>query len=186
MNILNDNEIMLQVKAGDLSKMSILFNRHYRSLFRFMFHMTYNKEVSEDMVQNVFYRLLKYRHSFTGEGAFTTWMYHVGRNVLKDFAAKQKKTGRHYPIELMPEKINDADPADKLLEKKHAKIQLSRAMEKLNKEERELLTLCKLQGLKYREIAEIIKINENAVKVRVHRAVNQLKLIYKEIGYYEM
>lgn len=57
---------MLKVKSGDLDKMALLFQRYHRPLYGFLFHMTGHREASEDMVQTVFYRLLKSRHTFTG------------------------------------------------------------------------------------------------------------------------
>lgn len=65
---------------------------------------------------------------------------------------------------------------------KQEQIQLCKAMEKLSNDEREILTLSKFQELKYHEIAQILNINEGAVKVRVHRAFNQLKIIYQKNG----
>jgi RNA polymerase sigma factor (sigma-70 family) len=84
LNPLSDNSIMLKVKNGDLDKLGLLFERHHRALFGFVFHMTGQRELSEDMVQNVFYRILKYRHTFRGDGEFKTWMYHMARNVIND------------------------------------------------------------------------------------------------------
>jgi len=66
---------MLKVKDGDIDKMGLLYERYHRQLFSFLFHMTRHKEVSEDIVQNVFFRMLKYSKGFTGSGEFKTWMY---------------------------------------------------------------------------------------------------------------
>jgi RNA polymerase sigma factor (sigma-70 family) len=82
---LTDNALMLRVKTGDLNRMRLLFERYHRELFGFLYHSSSDAEASEDMVQTVFYRMLKYRHTFTGEG-FRTWMYHLARNVLIDNA----------------------------------------------------------------------------------------------------
>jgi DNA-directed RNA polymerase specialized sigma24 family protein len=56
LNTLDDNAIMLKVKAGDLDRMGLLFQRYHRQLYGFLFHMTYQREASEDMVQQVFYK----------------------------------------------------------------------------------------------------------------------------------
>ena len=173
---------MLLVRAGDLDKMSLLFNRHYRSLYSFLYHMTYNREASEDMVQNVFYRMLKYRHTFTGKGEFAIWMFHLGRNILKDNAKKQQRTGKHDDISNLSEKVSGGVLADEQFGKKQELFQLYKAMARLSDDEREILTLNKFQELKYHEIAQILNINEGAVKVRVHRAFNQLKTIYQKNG----
>lgn len=179
---LTDNELMLLVKAGNLDRMSLLFKRHHGSLYSFLFHMTYNKELSEDMVQNVFYRMLKYRHTFTGKGEFKVWMFHLGRNMLRDHAKKHQRTGRHDDLDTISEKISGGVLADEQLGKKQEQIRLCMAMEKLSDDERVILTLSKFQELKYHEIAQLLNINEGAVKVRVHRAFNQLKINYQQNG----
>jgi RNA polymerase sigma factor (sigma-70 family) len=177
---------MFLVKTGDLDKMKLLFERHHRLLYSFLYNMTYNKEASEDMVQNVFYRVLKYRHTFTGRGDFVIWMFHLGRNVLKDHIRKIKRAGRHYDLNIVSfNEAGDVSP-DEQLAKKQDQHRLYQAMKKLSDDEREILTLSKFQELKYFEIAQILNITESAVKVRVHRAFNHLKNIYLKMESYEM
>ncbi|WP_311136786.1 RNA polymerase sigma factor [Hymenobacter cellulosilyticus] len=57
--------------------MGLLFERYHRKLYSFLYHMLGRADTSEDLVQTVFYRMLKYRHTYTGEGSFgpgcTTW-----------------------------------------------------------------------------------------------------------------
>ncbi len=173
---------MLKVKAGDLDKMGLLFERHHRQLFGFLFHMTHDRELSEDLAQNVFYRMLKYRHTFSGEGEFKTWMYHLARNVVNDHGRSLKRNIRHLDIEDFAERIGGGAMADMPLHKKQELASLQQAMSKLNEESREVLILSKFQELRYHEIARILDITEGAVKVRVHRAVNQLKNIFANIG----
>jgi RNA polymerase sigma factor (sigma-70 family) len=142
--------------------------------------MTYNKETSEDMVQNVFYRMLKYRDTFMGKGQFVVWMFHLGRNMLKDNAKRQQRSGNYEDIDNILEKVGGGMLADELLKKKQEQLLLHKALAKLSDDEREVLTLNKFQELKYFEIAQILNITEGAVKVRVHRAFNQLKNIYQQ------
>ena len=61
---------MLQVREGDLNKLGLLYERYKKVLFAFYYHQNRNAQVSEDLVQNVFYRVLKYRHGFRGDGVF--------------------------------------------------------------------------------------------------------------------
>lgn len=182
MNALDDNVIMLRVKAGDLDKMGLLFERYHRRLYGFLFHMTYQREASEDMVQQVFYKMLKYRHTFTGSGEFVHWMYSVARNTLKDAVKSKKHNTRHETLEDIAESIGGGITPEEQLEKKQAKLELYRAMEKLSESEREILTLSRFQELKHQEIAQILDITEGAVKARVHRAMCELKNIYIKKG----
>jgi RNA polymerase sigma factor (sigma-70 family) len=168
LNTLSDNAIMLRVKAGDLDKMGLLFERHNRSLYGFLFHMTYQREASEDLVQNVFYKMLKYRNTFTGHGEFAAWMFQIARNTLKD-------------QDEMEEKIAGGISADEHLEKKQEKAGLYNAMAKLSDDHREVLTLSRLQELKYHEVGQILGITEVAAKTRAFRAMQELKNIYQKI-----
>ena len=181
MNTLTDNAIMLRVKAGDLDKMGLLFERHHRSLYGFLFHMTYQREASEDMVQNVFYKMLKYRHTFTGHGEFVAWMFQIARNTLKDQAKKNKNKIQQLPADELQDRIAGGTSADEYLEKKQEKAGLYKAMASLSDDHREVLTLNRLQELKYHEIGQILGITEVAAKTRAFRAMQELKNIYTKI-----
>jgi RNA polymerase sigma factor (sigma-70 family) len=181
LNTLTDNAIMLKVKAGDLDKMSLLFERYHRSLYGFLFHMTYQREASEDMVQMVFYKMLKYSHTFTGTGEFIHWMYSIARNVLKDRGKRKQLQMQPEGVEELADKLPGGISPEELLEKKQAKMELYKAMEKLSDDHREVLTLSRFQELKHNEIAQILNISEVAVKTRAHRAMQELKNIYTKI-----
>src|ERR1700754_1990786 len=101
---------MLKVKSGDLDKMALLFQRYHRPLYGFLYHMTGQRESSEDMVQNVFYRMLRSRHTFTGDGEFRTWMYHLARNVLKDHLKSAGRSGSSRPMEDLEERLAEGGP----------------------------------------------------------------------------
>jgi len=181
LNALTDNAIMLKVKAGDLDKMGLLFERYNRPLYGFLFHMTYQRETSEDMTQQVFYKMLKYRHTFTGSGEFIHWMYSIARNTIKDRVKSKKQQVRHEAIEDYGDRLAGGTTPDEQLEKKQAKKELYKAMERLSDDHREVLALSRFQELKYQEIARILNISEVAVKTRAHRAMQELKNIYIKI-----
>ena len=181
MNTLTDNALMLKVKTGDLDRMGLLFERYNRQLYGFLFHMTYKREAAEDMVQMVFYKMLKYRHTFTGDGEFIHWMYSIARNTIIDEAKKSKKHSQYDSVDDHADRIpGGVDTADQI-DKKEQKIELHRAMSKLSDDQREILTMSRFQDLKHQEIAQIMNITEGAVKVRVHRAMCELKSIYTKM-----
>ena len=172
---------MLKVKNGDIDKMGLLYERYNRQLYRFLFNMTRQKELSEDMVQNIFLRMLKYPDGFMGFGEFKTWMYHIARNAVYDHFRKVKRTPAQYDLTNLEERIEGDQNSDARLEKEQELKTLETALDKLTDENRELLILCRFQELKYHEIAKILNTTEGAIKVRVHRALNQLKTNYLKI-----
>ncbi|HVN59162.1 MAG TPA: RNA polymerase sigma factor [Bacteroidales bacterium] len=176
---------MRKVKEGDIDKMGLLYERYYKELFRYLCKVTGKREVSEDLVHNVFFRMLKYRNGFAGTGEFRTWMYHIARNALYDSLKKERRISFHESLRTreFEERLAEEDPAERDREKENELKILESAMAEMPVENRELLVMVRFQELKYAEIAEILSISEGAVKVRVHRAVNQLREIY--LGMYK-
>ena len=87
-----------------LRSMGILFERYHALLFNFLLRLTGNRHQSEDLVQEVFVRLLKYRHTYRGESQFTTWMFQIARNAPfvdyeVELVAVIGKRGKHIPAD---------------------------------------------------------------------------------------
>jgi RNA polymerase sigma factor (sigma-70 family) len=173
---LSDHELMLAVRDGDISLLGELFERHHRALYGFFVKLTGQRTVSEDLVQQVFYRILKYRHTYRDEGKFTTWMYHLGRRVAVDQYRKSNK---------FPSTAEGSDDLHELPDHSpHAAEQASKqddialmhkALAQMPPELRELLSLHRFQHLSHEELASIYDCSVGAVKVRVHRALHCLR-----------
>lgn len=173
---------MLRVKADNLDQMGLLFERYHRVLFAFFYHSMGQGATSEDLVQTVFYRMLKYRHTFTGDGEFRTWMYHLARNVLNDYFKKNNRVVYQEDITTISEKTDNEPSADFQLEKKQESDALHEALAKLSPEYREVLILSRFQELSYQEIAGVMNTSEGNIKVKVHRAMKELKRIYLQMS----
>jgi RNA polymerase sigma factor (sigma-70 family) len=177
---LSDNALMLKVKEGDLDRLGLLFERYKRPLYGFFYNMSKDGELAEDLVQNVFVRILKYRYLFRGDGDFKTWMFHIARNVNHDNFRKDKI--RHKDsIEDWEDHLRDDNDSVASIQKDEELKLLSMAMDRLPEEKRELLLLSKYQDKKYKEIGDILGCTEGAVKVKVFRALQDLKAVYKQL-----
>lgn len=187
MEALSDNVLMMKVKEGDLDKMSLLFERYKRPLYGFFYGLTKRQELSEDLVQNTFLRILKYRHLFRGEpagqtggGDFRAWMFHIARNVNNDHHRKNKIKVTE-GLEHWQERIGHQENRAVEMQQIEEQQLLSMAMERLPEDKREVLLLSKFQEKKYSEIGEVLGCTEGAVKVKVFRALQELKAIYKQL-----
>ena len=177
---LTDIELMARVRDGDLRQMTHIFERHHVRLYNFYLRLTGSREGSEDMVQEVFFRMLRYRHTFRGEGEFLAWMYHLARNVLAD---QRRKRTEEPAGDGGPDEIPEGTPhALEQLEIDQERDMLSKALERLPLEKREVLVLSRFQELRYDVIASILGCSVEAVKVRVHRAMNELRTIFFELS----
>jgi RNA polymerase sigma factor (sigma-70 family) len=178
---LDDNYLMLGVKTGDLDKMGLLFERHHKPLFGYLYHQTGHAAQSEDLVQNVFYRMLKYRNSFSETGEFRAWMFQMARNVLIDHAKKTNKISFHANLSEISENHQSELPPDIDFDKKQADEKLHEALNKLSTEQREIIILSKFQEMPYLAIAKIFNTTEGNIKVKVYRAIKALKETYLSI-----
>lgn len=180
MNAFDDNILMLKVKDGDLDKLGLLFERYKKPLFGFFYGMTRESELSEDLVQNVFFRILKYRYLFRGEGDFKTWMFHIARNVSHDHFKKNKNQHKE-ALENWEDRLATEENRITQFRQDDELHLLSMAMDRLPEDKREILLLSKFQDKKYKEIGEILGCSEGAVKVKVFRALQELKEVYQQL-----
>jgi len=181
MHALTDNALMLKVKSGELDKLGLLYERHKKRLFGFFYNMNRNPSVSEDLVQNVFMRMLKYKHTFTGEGSFIAWMFRTARNVNHDYYRKHKNEQNQNDIASIEYKLEDSDNFNSAMDKNDEIDKLNRAMQKLQREKREILLLSKYKEIKFSEIGEILGCSEGAAKVKAHRALKELRQIFLQM-----
>lgn len=172
---------MLKVKDGDLDKLGLLFERYNRRLFGFFYRLTRRRDISEDLVQGVFERILKYRHTYKENGAFSTWIYQIARNLHADHYRESTKIEEDdNPVDWDSIRGQDMSPELESEEDRERKL-LERALERLDPDKKETLILSRYQGFRYREIAEIMDCSESAVKVRVFRGINELKEIITKL-----
>ncbi len=168
---------MQEVREGNLGSLALLFERYHRPLFNFFMHVSGNREHSEDLVQEVFVRMLKYRESYRPGESVTAWMYQIARNANIDSMRK-----RRHEVAIEDADYWSASDMDENLKRKQEVALLRRALSRLPAEKRELLVLSRFQNLKYEEIASILGCEVGAVKVRVYRAVRALGEIFFELA----
>jgi len=170
-----DEIIMEHVKDGNLSEMSELFERYNIRLYNYFLKLTRNKLISQDLTQNLFYRMIRYRNSYRSEYSVKAWMYQMARNLHIDYCKEEKRASElflnteSYPVDISDE--NEGFPEDDY-------ERLERSIAKLNNDQRELLILSRYQGLKYEEISQVVNQSVPAIKVAIHRAIKQLRGIY--------
>ena len=177
MDLLSDNRLMLKVKEGDLDKLGLLFERYHKILFKFFYNFHGNAALSEDQVQIVFERILRYRARFKGEGEFKTWMFFIARNINIDHH-KKRKIKYTEDIKSWEDRIPDQKRTMESIMKQEELELLQTALQKLDAAKREILILSKLEGMPYKEIGALLGCSEGAVKVKVFRALRSLKKMY--------
>lgn len=175
----DDEHVMAQVRDGRVEMLAILFERHHVRLFNFFLRLTGNRPLSEDLTQELFLRILKYRQTYRGESKFSTWMYQIARNLHIDQLRSRRP---EIPIDDLYEERPSPQPgpAQKAEARQDADL-LARALERLPLRKREVLLLSRFQNLKYQEIAGLLECSVESVKVQVHRALKDLRGHYLDL-----
>jgi RNA polymerase sigma-70 factor (ECF subfamily) len=185
-----DLELIAAIKKGDLGAFNALVERHQRSLINFFFHNSWDRQVAEDCAQEVFVRLYNHLGTYEPQAKFTTFLYRIARNLWID--RLRSAAGHPGPVSLetpvargeeatLKERVRarDANPVE-ILERQETQQALHAAIDRLPEDQKMVLILSELHGLKYKEIGEILDIPVGTVKSRMHTAVERLKEILGE------
>jgi RNA polymerase sigma-70 factor (ECF subfamily) len=172
---------MLRVKAGETQKLGLLYERYKKRLFGFFYQMNKDASLSEDLVQNVFMKILKYKHTYTEESKFIVWLFQIARNTSYDSFKKSKKY-MHRDINDVGYAISSGEDIQGTMIESENTIILRKAMALLPPEKKEVIVLSKLKELKYKEVGEILGCTEGNARIKVHRAINDLKGIFLTLG----
>ena len=179
----SDHILMIAVRAGEIRQLGTLFERYHRRLYGFFLRMTNQPAVSEDLVQIVFYRILKYRHTYRDEGKFSAWIFHLARKVAADHFRKHASTPVPTdPADLPAQPDPDPQPSERAATTEDVTL-LRTARAHLPLVHREVLVLSRLQQLDHKEVARLLDCSVGAVKVRAHRALKELRDLYFKISH---
>ncbi|WP_190810644.1 RNA polymerase sigma factor [Flagellimonas sp. S3867] len=168
----SDEILMQQVADGNLDLLKVLFNRHHKHVYNYLYKMSGDGMLSEDLTQDVFYKLIKYRNSYRN-GSFVSWLFTIARNSLKSHFRRDAKN--HEDISVLEYK-STGNGEDQQEDYSH----LQNALNRLEETDREMVILNKFQEIRYEELAEIMGSTPGAVKTRVCRILKKLKGYYLE------
>ena len=175
-----DESLMLRIRSGETATLAELFERHNRQVYGFFYRMTGSREISEDLVQEVFLRILRYRETYQPKTSFSAWMYGIARNALIDMMRKRRPEATF--DDSGPEIPAREPSVDDRLRSQQEVEMVRRALASLPADKREVLILARYQDLKYDEIGRILGCEANAVKQRVFRAVKALGERFAEMS----
>lgn len=178
----SDEQLMSSVAAGPVHALAEIYDRYERPLMSFFLRHTGQQATAEDLLHEVFLRVLKYRASYDPNRRFRSWIFRIAHNVTIDAgrAAEPQPSLGGMPagragIEVREEagSIEPRDPLEGIAAEREA-IRVRRALDRLADADRRLLLLAKVEEMRYADIGEILECTEGAVKVRVHRALKRL------------
>jgi RNA polymerase sigma-70 factor, ECF subfamily len=174
-----DESLMIAVREGSCGELETLFDRHHLALYEFFYRMTGNRAASENLVQDVFCRILKMRDAFRDDSLFKPWLFRIARNAHHDASRKVELA---FTVKDDPDQIRAVFPAVGGVAHKDKPETLRVALLKLPEDRRELVVFSQYHQLTAEEIAELFDMDVSAAKVGVHRAMMELRDLYRTLS----
>ena len=183
---LSNEELMEAYQKGDTRAFEHLLRRHRKPVYNFLYRQMGNSALAEDLLQEVFLRIIRSSARYTRKAKFTTWMYTIARNLCVD----QSRRAKHRKVASL-DKTLGADPdgrrtlgdmvehkgpaVDRQVIGRQLQGHLREAIDSLSEEQREVFQMREYLNLPFKEIAEIVGVPENTVKSRMRYALEHLR-----------
>jgi len=173
----DDRELVRRAQHGDKESFEVLVRKHQGRVFAVAGGILRNREDVEDIAQQVFLKAYFSLKRFDQRSAFSTWLYKITVNECWDLLRKRKVRPLVYESELTEEQAHlyqsteqKTEGAPDVSDQLETRQQLDQWLDCLEERDRVMLVLKEVQGFTVEEIAEIMGINGNTVKVRMFRA----------------
>lgn len=178
-----EHSLIRKAKQGDEGSMEALLLSCTKKAYSIAYRFLEDEENAMDAVQESYIKAFRNIGNFNEQSSFSTWIYRIVVNCCKDMLKKRKKEFEKNIIsendDYIKENISDTGPTpEEELIRKENRITITACLNRLEKEQREIIILRDIHQFSYSEIAEILGISEGTVKSRLNRGRNKFKEIY--------
>ncbi|HKQ64213.1 MAG TPA: sigma-70 family RNA polymerase sigma factor [Methylomirabilota bacterium] len=177
-----DEKILIErCRAGDLAAFEPLVEKYRQRVYRLAYNVLRDPDEAWDVAQDAFIRAFQALPTFRGDSAFYTWLFRIVMNVARDRARQHAARGRAFGTERVDEKdwdrvlVDQATSPDTHATQVEERDRIARALATLSEPHRAIIMLSDLEGLSYREIAEVLNIPMGTVMSRLHNARRRLR-----------
>ena len=188
---LADSELADSAANGDMDAFSTLLKRYQNSVYALLYNLSQNAETADDLTQQTFIKVWKAISSFEQRSSFATWLYRIVHNVFYDYSRSKKpemediEDPAFRQSAILPESsmLHQENSPDEVLISKERMNVFRQAVMRLSEEHRTALILKEINGLSYKEIAEIMECSTGTVMSRLHYARQNLRTILNDYDY---
>lgn len=182
---------MKRVQKGDYAAFEELYMKYKKPIYSYFLSKTKSQEEAEELLQEVFIKILDKKDSFRFESKFSTWLWTLSRNLFidkyrSDYQHEHKVDSYDKNEELSLENIDSGlDTAEELLIKKYEEKGIRQCIEELSANQKESLLLRIYSDLSYEEISKILELSISAIKSLLVRSKEKLINCLKNGGHHQ-
>ncbi|WP_053406007.1 RNA polymerase sigma factor [Persicobacter sp. CCB-QB2] len=175
LNTDTENTILNQIRQGNYSRATLLIDHHKEMVYQICYRILLNHADAEEAAQDSFLKAFEALDQFRGEAKFSTWLYRIAYNMaLGKNRQNSRRSVWEWVTDQLPDRQQGPDAAE-MMEQEDRKEQVHAAISQLPEEERVIISLYYLEEMSTKEIAEVVNIKPNLVKVRLHRSRKKLE-----------
>jgi RNA polymerase sigma-70 factor (ECF subfamily) len=181
---LDDAAIMLELKAGNMAAFDVLLRKYRKPIVNFMYRMTRNQAVAEELAQEVFLRVYRSRETYRAEARFSTWLYRIATNLGVNHARDTKNERSAATVYLdepdtetgtTPDVADQTPGAESAMLRNERMAAIREHVMALPERQRMAVLMHKYEGMDYKQIGEVLKLSESATKSLLFRAYQTLR-----------
>jgi RNA polymerase sigma-70 factor (ECF subfamily) len=182
MQAVSDEQLIQWVADGDASCLGTLFERHHRGVYQYCLQLTRSSAVSEDLVQDVFLKLLQKAASYRGEGSCKAWIFNIARNVTFDYLRRADRRVTSDEDEENAARLVDHRSTEQVAAGQQNLRLVARALAEIPAAAREVIWLGRFVFEDYDDLARALGCTASAARVRMHRAIQQLNSTFTRMN----
>lgn len=176
---MEENEVVKLAQQGDKEAFSVLVRNYQNKVFGLAINIVRNHETADDLAQEIFIKAYQALPRFRFQSEFSTWLYQIAINHIRDHLRKHKKEKNDLRLDEIPEISGEEKEASEQManrqEEEYRKRLLREKLEEMPEKYRLILSLRDIQGLSYEEISKMLKLSAGTVDSRLHRARRLLR-----------
>ena len=150
-----------------------IYNEHFQMVFKYVFCMTSDSDLSEELTQETFYQAIKTYDNFRGDSKVSTWLCQIAKNLWRK-EYKRRKQHDALPIDALSDEIPCRENIEQEIWDGQSKLDLYKRIQNLDEKMREVMYLRLTGELSFREIGEILKKNETWARVTFYRGKQRM------------
>ena len=187
----NAEALMARMASGDTEALETLLEKYQGAAYRFAYRMFRDRHIAEDVSQEFFFKLFRNASRYEPQGKFTTYFYRVLNNLCLDTLRRMNRKSmpdfQSFENPVLDGMAESGDEGAPELGARRAeeKRLVRKAIQSLPEHQRQVIVLRELEQLKYREIAEVLSLSLNEVKVLIHRGRKTLLKVLKRSPLFE-
>jgi len=162
----NDTALFLAASRGDRGAFEMLYRRYYQEMTRYFWYKVRNRDRAEELAQDTFLKLYRYRTGYEPSARFRTWLYRIARGLaLNELRARSRDRSV-----LVDKEASTVTDMEKVTARRQEVRQVMEKIDRLPDRQREAMILVRFQGMSYQEASQAMGVSDRALKSLLNRA----------------